>query len=356
MVVATKAGGLPGAAQHNIDVDRLDVWMGGHVAGYRGPLSVKRFEGGQSNPTFMLRTPERAYVMRCRPQGPLLPSAHAVDREFRVTSALASTTVPVPTARALCTDESVVGSIFYVMDYVEGRIFWDPTLPSFSPAERGAIFGAMNQVIAELHAVDVEKAGLSDFGKAGQYVERQVARWTRQYRASQTDSIESMERLIDWLPKCLPRGDETCLVHGDYRMDNLIFHPSEPKVLAVLDWELSTLGHPLADMAYHCMAWRMPPGALRGLAGQDLCALGIPSEAEYLQKYCQRSGHQPIPPEDWEYYIAFNMFRLAAILQGIAARALQGTASSAQARETGERARPIADAAWRQVQAAFGSG
>ena len=273
-----------------------------------------------------------------------------MDREYKVISALAGTDVPVPRTWALCEDDSVIGTMFFVMDCVDGRIMWDPSLPGITAVERAASFDEMNRVIAALHKVDYAAVGLADYGKPDKYLERQVGRWSKQYRASETEKIEAMDRLIEWLPQNIPRGDETSIVHGDFRLDNTVFHPSEPRILAVLDWELSTLGHPLADFAYHCMSWRLSPGQFRGLVGHDLAALGIPSETDYVAAYCRRTGRAPIPPREWEYYIAFNMFRLACILQGIMARALQGNASSAEAIETGKRARPLAEEAWRQVE------
>jgi aminoglycoside phosphotransferase (APT) family kinase protein len=288
--------------------------------------------------------------MRRKPLGRLLPSAHAVDREYRVLSVLAGTGVPVPKTYTLCTDESVIGSMFYIMDYVEGRIFWDPSLPGMSPGERAAIFDEMNRVIAGLHQVDYQAIGLEGYGKQGSYFARQLDRWTRQYRASETETIEAMEELITWLPAHIPLDDETRIVHGDFRLDNLVFHPTELRILAVLDWELSTLGHPLSDFAYLCMAWRFPPGQFRGLGGLDLPALGIPPESEYVAAYCRRVGRTSIPDLEWEYYIAFNMFRLAAILQGVLARAFQGNASNRHALEIGRQARPISETAWRQVK------
>ncbi len=333
------------------DTVRLTVWMRDHVAGFSGALQVDKFKGGQSNPTFMLTAGGRKYVLRRKPPGKLLPSAHAVDREYRVISALAGSEVPVPKTWALCEDDSVIGTMFYIMDCVDGRIMWDPALPGMSPAERGAIFDEMNRVIAALHTVDYAAVGLADYGRPGSYFARQIDRWSRQYHASRDgEKIEAMDKLMDWLPQNIPPGDETAIVHGDFRLDNTVFHPDEPHMLAVLDWELSTLGHPLADFAYHCMGWRLSPGQFRGLVGCDLAALGIPSEAGYVAAYCRRTGRAPIPPRDWEFYMAFNMFRLAGILQGIMARALQGNASSADAIEAGKRARPLAEEAWRQVE------
>ena len=343
-------GTRPVTEKDGLDTARLAAWMKDHVAGFSGELQVEKFKGGQSNPTFMLSAGGRKYVMRRKPPGKLLPSAHAVDREYKVISALAQTDVPVARTWALCTDDSVIGTMFYIMDCVDGRIMWDPSLPGMTPAGRGAIFDEMNRVIAALHMVDYAAVGLADYGKPGSYFARQIDRWSKQYRASETEKIEAMDKLIDWLPQNIPAGDETSIVHGDFRLDNTVFHPTEPRMLAVLDWELSTLGHPLADFAYHCMTWRLSPGQFRGLAGNDLAALGLPTEAEYVTASCQRTGRAPIPPRDWEFYIAFNMFRLAGILQGIMARALQGNASSAEAIETGKRARPLAEEAWRQVE------
>jgi aminoglycoside phosphotransferase (APT) family kinase protein len=288
--------------------------------------------------------------MRRKPPGKLLPSAHAVDREYRVISALAKTDVPVARSYALCQDDAVIGTAFYVMDYVEGRILWDPALPGMQPAERTAIFDEMNRVIAALHNVDYAAVGLADYGKPGSYFARQIDRWSKQYRASETEKIEAMDNLMAWLPANIPAGDETSIVHGDYRLDNVISHPSEPRILAVIDWELSTLGHPLSDFAYHCMAWRLSPGQFRGLQGHDLAALGIPGETDYVAQYCRRTGRASIPAAEWEYYLAFNMFRLTAILQGIMARAMQGNAASQEAIDTGKRARPLAEEAWRQVE------
>jgi aminoglycoside phosphotransferase (APT) family kinase protein len=275
-----------------------------------------------------------------------------VDREFRVISALANTEVPVARAFVLCEDVSVIGAMFYVMDYVEGRVIWDPRLPELEPEQRGAHYAELGRVIAALHRVDCNAVGLSDYGRPGNYIERQVARWTKQYKAAETETIDAVERLIEWLPARIPPGDETAIVHGDYRFDNVIFHPSEPRILAVLDWELSTLGHPLVDFAYHCMTWRMPHAeGSRGLAGLDLAALGIPTEAEYLQTYLRATGRtQAVSEEHWTYYLVFNMFRLVGILQGIMARALQGNASNAQALQAGRRARPLAEQAWALAQ------
>jgi aminoglycoside phosphotransferase (APT) family kinase protein len=343
------SGTRPVAAQHAFDVGALQAWMREHVPGFEGALEVEQFKGGQSNPTFRLTAGGRRYVMRRKPAGQLLPSAHAVEREFRVMQALVATDVPVPHMHALCEDTSVIGSAFYVMDCVEGRILWDPTLPGMDAAQRTAHYEEMNRVITALHGVEPATVGLSDYGKPGHYIERQVARWTRQYRASETETIAAADALIAWLPKHLPAAAPARIVHGDFRLDNVVFHPTQPRILAVLDWELSTLGDPLADFAYHCMRWRLPaPG---GLAGADLQALGIPSEAEYLRRYLERTGDgAALSAADWGYYLVFNMFRLVGILQGVAHRALQGNASSAQAVETGKRARPLAEQAWALAQ------
>lgn len=343
----------PEPAAAPFSLSNLAAWMRQNVAGFDdggAPLSVTRFAGGQSNPTFLLQAGASRYVMRRKPAGKLLPSAHAVDREFRVISALAGSDVPVARALALCTDDAVIGSMFYLMDCVDGRIFWDPTLPGLTPSERAAIFDEMNRVIAALHRVDPAAVGLADYGRPSNYFERQIARWSTQYRAAEDTPIAAMNNLIDWLPQHIPAGDESAVVHGDFRLDNLIFHPSEPRILAVIDWELSTLGHPMADFAYHCLAWHMPVGKMRGLVGADAAALGLPLEAAYLARYCERTGRTPVSAADWTYYLAFNMFRLAAIAQGIAARARQGNAASAQATEMGRMATPVAQAAWQLIE------
>ena len=337
--------------RHPFALEPLAAYLRQHLPGFGGELSAQQFSGGQSNPTYLLEAGGRRWVLRRKPPGVLLPSAHAVDREYRVMAALAQSAVPVPHVHLLCEDDSVIGSAFYVMDHVEGRNFLDPSLPGMTPEQRGAIYEEMNRVIAALHGVDHHAAGLAAYGRPGQYLKRQIERWTRQYRASQTgisEPIAAMESLIEWLPMHLPEADETTLVHGDFRIDNLIFHPHEPRVLAVLDWELSTLGHPLADFAYHCMTWRVTPAEFRGLKGHDLATLGIPLENAYVQAYCKRSGRAALV--DWDYFMAFNMFRMAAILQGILHRALHGSAASAEAEQTGRLARPIAEAGWRQVK------
>jgi aminoglycoside phosphotransferase (APT) family kinase protein len=343
-------GTTPVRKAHRFDTERLAAYMRQHVYDFSGPIEVEQFKGGQSNPTYLVRAGGKRYVMRRKPPGKLLPSAHAVDREYRVITALQTSEVPVAKTHALCIDDSVIGTAFYLMDFVEGRIFWNPALPEMKAAERAAIYDEVNRVIAALHRVDYQAIGLGDYGKPGSYFARQIDRWTRQYRASETEKIDAMDNLIAWLPQHIPAGDETCIVHGDFRIDNLIFHPSEPRVLAVLDWELSTLGHPLADFGYLCMAWRLAPEQFRGLAGLDLEALGIPTEGKFMATYCRRVGRASLPEKEWEYYLAFNMFRLAAILQGILKRALQGNASNQDALEMGRRARPLSEAAWRQVE------
>src|SRR5579864_4901312 len=334
---------------HRFDVARLEVWMRDNVDGFLGPISVEQFKGGQSNPTYRVSTGGKHYVLRRKPPGKLLPSAHAVDREYRVVTALAQTEFPVAKSYGLCLDDTVIGTAFYLMEYVTGRVFWDPTLPQLARPERRAIYDAMNDVLARLHRVDYVRIGLGDYGRPGNYAIRQIDRWTRQYRASETETIAAMDRLIDWLPKNAPAEEETTIIHGDFRIDNMIFHPTEPRVVAVLDWELSTLGNPLADFAYHMMPWRLGPEAYRGLLGMDLAALGIPSEEEGCALYCRRTGRTSLP--HWDFYIAFNMFRLAAILQGIMGRVREGTAASLRAQEAGARAKAIAEAGWRQVEA-----
>jgi len=340
----------PPAEQHAFHTARLAAWMENYVEGFSGPIDVRQFVGGQSNPTFLVQSANHRYVLRRKPPGRLLPSAHAVDREFRVIVALAETQVPVAKAYALCTDPTVIGSAFYMMDYVEGRLFWDAALPEVAGTDRRAIYQEMTRVIAALHTVDYAAVGLAEYGKPGHYIERQVTRWSQQYRASETETIDAMERLIEWLPKHISAGEETSIVHGDFRLDNAIFHPHESRILAVLDWELSTLGHPLVDLAYLCMRYHLSAERFKGLGGLDPAALLIPSEAECVDDYCRRRGRAPVAPQDWTYYLAFNMFRLTGILQGVLARAIQGNASSATALEVGRRARPLAEQAWALVQ------
>ena len=330
--------------QQDLPLARLESWMREHIDGFRAPLAAEQFEGGQSNPTYRLRSGAGSYVLRRKPLGQLLPSAHAVDREYRVMRALAATKVPVPKVYALCEDDAVIGSAFYVMEFLDGRIFWDPRLPDLAPAERQAMFQSMNAVIAELHSLDYAAVGLAEFGRPGNYMARQVARWSRQYQASETEKQPAMDRLIEWLPCHLPPDGEPRIVHGDYRIDNLIYHPTEPQVIGVLDWELSTIGDPLADFAYHVMTWRVTPELFRGLAGVDFTASGIPTEAEYVAAYCARTDRGQTP--DWEFYMVYSLFRMAAIAQGIAKRAIDGTAASRDAHELGRVARPFGEQAW----------
>jgi len=333
-----------------VDVESLDRWLAQHVEGFAGPLEVELFRGGQSNPTYLLTTPGARYVMRSKP-GPsarLLPSAHAIEREFRVLEALAGTELPVPRVYALCENESVIGRAFYVMEHVAGRVLWDQSLPQASRDERAAIYDEMNRTIAALHSIDPESIGLGGFGRPGNYFARQIARWSSQYQASETEPIDAMNRLIEWLPQHVPPGDETAIVHGDFRLDNLVFDAEAPRIRAILDWELSTLGHPLADFSYHCMAWHIEPGQFRGIAGLDHAALGIPGERDYVERYCERTQRDPARVlEHWDFYLAYNLFRLAAILQGIMKRAVEGTASNAKAVDAGRRARPLAELGWR---------
>ena len=351
-------GTRPVSSQHSVDLHVLGDWLQTHLDGFEGPLTAEMFKGGQSNPTYKLVTPGKSYVMRAKP-GPvakLLPSAHAVEREFAVMRGLQDSDVPVPHMYCLCEDESVIGRAFYVMEYMQGRVLWDQSLPGMTALQRSEIYDEMNRVISALHKVNFTQRGLKDFGKPGNYFERQIGRWSRQYTASVTQPIAEMDMLMDWLPNHIPvmARDESMvsIVHGDFRLDNLMFEADKPKVLAVLDWELSTLGHPLADFSYHCMAWHIPPGSFRGIGGLDFAQLGIPDEAEYIRRYCERTGIAT--PEqlkhDWNFYMAYNMFRIAAILQGIAKRVEAGTASSAQAVSSAAGARPLAQMAWKFAQ------
>ena len=337
---------------HVFDEVRLADYMKANVEGYRGPISILQFEGGQSNPTFHVTDGAGTqYVLRKKPPGKLLPSAHQVDREYRVIKALADhTDVPVPKPYALCQDDSVIGTAFYIMQFLPGRVFADVRMPGVSPADRGKIFDSMNDVLARLHTVDYRAVGLGDYGREGQYIQRQVTRWSSQYDLARTEDIESMEALKKWLPENIPPGDETRINHGDYRLGNTIVHPTEPRVIAVLDWELSTLGHPLADLGYNCMMYHFGEGfgASGGYAGQDLKAFGIPTEQEYLAAYARRTGRKEVP--DWNFYLAFSLFRLAAIVQGVYKRGLDGNASSETATKYGNRARAMADLAWSMVE------
>jgi aminoglycoside phosphotransferase (APT) family kinase protein len=348
--------GTKAVADHlQFDVQALAAYLSQHLPGFQGELTVEQFKGGQSNPTYLLRTPSAAapsYVLRSKP-GPiakLLPSAHAIEREFAVQRGLHGSAVPVAQMHLLCEDEAVIGRAFYVMEHVQGRVFWDQSLPSLQPAERTAIYREMNRVISALHGVDYAAAGLASYGKTGQYMARQVTRWTRQYQASETETIAAMDHLMAWLPQNLPHSEKTTIVHGDFRLDNLIFHPTEPRVLAVLDWELSTLGDPIADFAYHLMSWHIAPGQFRGIAGLDWAALGIPLPADYEALYSQATGSAKI--DNLNFYIAFNAFRLAGILQGITKRVLEGTASSEHAKSAGKNARVMAELGWKYAQMA----
>ncbi|MBD3761887.1 phosphotransferase [Sphingomonadaceae bacterium G21617-S1] len=342
------SGTTPVRAGFAFDEARLAGWMADHVAGFAGPLTVEQFKGGQSNPTYKLVTPGKSYVLRRKPSGALLKGAHAVEREAQVLIGLGKADFPVAHVHALCTDDDVIGTWFYIMDMVEGRIFWDATIPEVSRDARPAYFDAMNATIAALHNVDFEAVGLGDYGRPGNYFERQITRWSKQYfDDAEAGRDPDMDRVIDWLRDNIPAGDETAIVHGDFRIDNMIFHPTEPRVLAVLDWELSTLGHPLADFAYHAMMYHMPPYIVAGLAGADLAALNVPSEEDYIAAYCARTGRDGIP--NYRFYTAFNFFRLAAIFHGIKGRVIRGTASSAQAADRARRFPELAALAWAQA-------
>lgn len=329
---------------HQFDVQKLQSYLEDHMDDFAGPLSVTQFKGGQSNPTYLLEAGSGSYVLRRKPPGKLLKSAHAVDREYQVINALHAADFPVPRPRLLCEDESIVGTVFFVMDFVPGRIFWELDLPELGRDERAAIYDDINRVIARLHTLDYKSLGLEDFGRPGNYFERQISRWTKQYKASETATLPDMDFLIEWLPKNIPDDDASSVVHGDFRLDNLIIHPTEPRVIAVLDWELSTIGHPLGDFTYHLMAWHMPEVGFgsAGLAGKDLEALGIPSEAEYVQRYCERCGRGNAI-EHRDFYSAYNLFRLAGILQGIAGRVRDGTAASQHAAQAARAVGPLAE-------------
>jgi aminoglycoside phosphotransferase (APT) family kinase protein len=349
---AQNSGTAPVRNAHRFDSAGLEHWLTVNVRGYCGPLTVEQFKGGQSNPTYKLVTPGRSYVLRRKPPGKLLPGAHAVDREYRVISALGSVGFPVAKAFGLCEDETVIGTPFYVMEMVEGRIFWEPHFPEVREADRPAYFDAMNATIARLHGIDPDAIGLGDYGKPGNYFARQIGRWTKQYLGDvEAGRVADMDRLVEWLPNNIPPDEgEARIIHGDFRCDNMIFDASEPKVLAVLDWELSTLGHPLADFSYHLMMYRMPEGMSAGLLGRDLPSLNIPSEAEYVAAYCRRTGRDFIPHLD--FYMAFNLFRLASIVHGIKGRLARGTAASAHAAAMAAGLEPLAALAWQQAKRA----
>jgi aminoglycoside phosphotransferase (APT) family kinase protein len=334
---------------HQFDPEPLQEYMLSHVEGFHGPLTVRQFRGGQSNPTYLLETPSARYVMRRKPPGKLLKSAHAVDREYRVISALYGADFPVPRPYVLCKDDEIVGTMFFIMEYVEGRIFLD--MPDSDPEERAAIYDHANQTIADLHNIDFEQIGLGDFGKPGNYFARQISRWSKQYVASETEKVTAMNKLMEWLPDNIPADESATIVHGDFRLDNMIIHPLEPKIIAVLDWELSTIGHPLGDFTYHLMAWQMPESGIgsTGLKGKDLDALGIPSEEDYVASYCARTGRADgIANRD--FYSAYNLFRIAAILQGIAGRVRDGTAASVHAERAAKAVAPLASLGWEYAQ------
>lgn len=328
----------------NVDTAALHAWLQQQGLCGAQPLQLSVLSGGQSNPTYRIQSGAAQLVLRKQPPGQLLAGAHAVDREYRVMKALQDSGVPVPRMRAYGEDRSLLGTPFYVMDFLQGRVMMDQSLPGMTPAERGAIYAEMARVLAALHRVDPEAVGLGSFGRPGQYFERQIARWSQQCRASSLPLGEAMQRLMDWLPQHIPSGDETAIVHGDYRLDNLVFHPTEPRIIGVLDWELSTLGHPLADLSYQCMSWHIPPTLWRGIAGLDLAALGLPSESAYVRHYAQLTGRSEIA--HWDFYMAYNLFRMAAILHGIAQRAHDGNANAPDAVATGQKAQPLAEIGW----------
>ena len=340
---ARYSGTKPVAEALAFDVDKLREYLRPHITEVADGLEVAQFKGGQSNPTYKLTTPSASFVLRRKPPGKLLKSAHAVDREFRVISALHANGLPVPEPLHLCSDDAVVGTMFYVMRFVDGRVFWEPHLPALEPAERAAIYDSMNATLAALHSFDYKAAGLEDFGKPGNYFARQISRWSQQYRASETQSIPAMDKLIDWLPEHVPEDDSASVVHGDFRLDNLIVAKDRPEVIAMLDWELSTIGHPLADLTYHLMAWQLADVGIgaSGLAGMDLDALGIPDEDTYVARYCERTGRSG-GIEHRDFYAAFNFFRIAAISQGIAGRVRDGTAASAHASRAAGAVAPLA--------------
>jgi aminoglycoside phosphotransferase (APT) family kinase protein len=345
--VSSAAEVIPVRDAHRFDQERLASYLESNLPGFGGPMAVRQFQGGQSNPTFLIEASGRRWVLRKKPPGKLLPSAHMVEREYKVIRALNDTGVPVAPARLLCEDDSIIGTPFYVMDFVEGRVFTEPTLPELTIEQRSAVYDAMNDTLAKLHQVDWRAVGLGDFGRPENYVARQIARWSKQYEASKTGDIPAMDRLIAWLPQNIPGRDETTLVHGDFRLGNMIFHSREPRVVAVLDWELSTLGHPLSDLAYNCMLYHLPADlpTVRGFDEVHLPALGIPDESEYVAAYARRTGRDP--GKDWRFFLAFSFFRYAAIVQGVYARALQGNASSATGEQLGRTAPRLAEIGWR---------
>ena len=336
-----------GTTAADIPGEVITAYLAEHLVGFAGPLTAARFKGGQSNPTYKLTTPAKNYVLRRKPSGKLLASAHAIEREFRVTEALARSGFPVAKPLHLCTDEDIIGAAFYIMEHAEGRVFWEPHAPGLTPDDRAALFASLNATIADLHMIDAEAAGLGDFGRPQGYVSRQIKRWSEQYRASETETIAEMNQLIAWLPGACPGYGGAAIVHGDFRLDNCIIHPSEPRVIAVLDWELSTLGDPLADFTYHLMQWFMPVsetgsgvGTLRGHEGDP----GISALDDYIASYCARTGRAAI--SDLNTYMAYNFFRIAAILQGILGRVRDGTAANAQAAEMARQVRPLAETGW----------
>ena len=334
--------------RHRFDEAALTRWCEANVDGFDGPLTVRQFQGGQSNPTFQLVTPARKYVLRKKPPGQLLASAHQVDREYKVMKALADTPVPVPHMYALCEDDAVIGTAFYVMEHLEGRVFRDPTLPEQTPEERAAIYDDMNRVLAELHKVDFAAVGLEDFGRPGNYFERQISRWIKQYRAAETETIADMEELIAWMPDNIPDEDSVSIAHGDFRLENTMYHPTEPKMIAVLDWELSTIGHPLADLGYNSMLYHIDSPTMGTLTRVDFTTSGIPDEDEYVAAYCRRTGRKGI--ENWPFYVGFSIFRLASIAQGVYKRGLDGNASSEKALIYGNAAKMLAEAALAQTK------
>jgi aminoglycoside phosphotransferase (APT) family kinase protein len=337
-------------AEHQIDVTKLSEYLRSHIPAFRGAIELMQFQGGQSNPTFGVTSESHRLVLRRKPVGALLQSAHAVEREYRIITNLRNSVVPVPKTWCLCEDPSVLGTAFYVMDWVDGRILWDPTLPGLGSTERAAMFDEMNRVIAALHNISPDSVGLEDYGRPGNYIARQLDRWIKQYRVSTAEPTDAIEKLIEWLPQNIPETTGVSLVHGDYRLDNLIFHPTAARVLAVLDWELSTLGDPLADFAYHSMIWQIPKRLFRGLKGVDINALGIPPQSDYVYTYCRRTGRTGINPDDWRFYTAYNLFRLSAIMQGIAGRANEGTAISEQALTIAANANAIAELGLQEIQ------